>query len=314
MHLLKAFIKMIRLPNLIFIALTQFLFYECIIRTILDPLHIQATIGMLSLLFIIVASVLIGAAGYIINDYFDINIDQVNKPNQNVIDSVVSRRWAMLWHFILSGSGILISIYVFIRTSLWYIPLANFGCVFLLFVYSLSLKRRILIGNILISLLTAWVIMILFLSEARFDFSDPSAEVLNASQKIVRLGLLYSAFAFIISLVREAIKDIEDMEGDARYGCRTMPIQWGVNAAKVYIALWLVVLIAMVIIAQVYVSQFRWWWPNIYSTVFIILPLGYIFFKLFKATTSEQFHHLSSVTKLAMLTGILSIIFFRFYL
>jgi len=314
MRLITAFIKMIRLPNLIFIALTQVLFYECIIRTILDPLHIPPAIGRLSLLFIILASVFIGAAGYIINDYFDINIDQVNKPQKNVIDSVVSRRWAMLWHMTISGAGILFSFYVFLRTSLWYIPLANLGCVFLLFVYSLSLKRKLLSGNILISLLTAWVIMILFLSEVKFNYMQISQDELNASHKIVRLGLLYSAFAFIISLIREAVKDMEDIEGDLKYGCRTMPIQWGFNAAKVYVALWLVVLLALVIIAQVYVSQFSWWWPNLYSTVFIILPLGYIFFKLFGASTTGHFHRLSSLTKYIMLTGILSIIFFRFYL
>jgi 4-hydroxybenzoate polyprenyltransferase len=313
MRLVTAFIKMIRLPNLIFIALTQVLFYECIIRTILDPLSIAPAIGRISLLFIIISSVFIAAAGYIINDYFDINIDQVNKPNQNVIDSIVSRRWAMLWHMIISGAGVLLSIYVFIRTSLWYIPLANLGCVFLLFVYSLSLKRKLLSGNILISLLTAWVITILFLSELKLS-TIPDPQALNASHKIVRLGLLYSAFAFIISLVREAIKDMEDIEGDSKYNCRTMPILWGVNAAKVYVALWLVVLIALVIVAQVYVSQFRWWWPNLYSTALIIVPLGYIFYKLFKATTPRDFHQLSTITKFVMLTGILSIIFFRFYL
>src|SRR5258707_3496269 len=127
MRLITAFIKMIRLPNLIFIAITQVLFYECIIRTILDPLHISPAIGRISLLFVILSSVFIGAAGYIINDYFDINIDQVNKPQKNVIDSVVSRRWAMLWHMTISAAGILCSFYVFLRTKLFDISLSNLG-------------------------------------------------------------------------------------------------------------------------------------------------------------------------------------------
>jgi len=314
MRLLVAFFKMVRLPNLIFIALTQVLFYECIIRVILDPLSIAPAISRFSLLFIILASVLIGAAGYVINDYFDINIDQVNKPSKNVVDAVVSRRWAMLWHMILSGAGIVSSLYVFLRTGLLYIPLANVLCVFFLFLYSISLKRKLLSGNILISVLTAWVIIILFLAELKFAGSGVPEEVLEASHKIIRLGLLYSAFAFIISLIREAIKDIEDIEGDRKYGCRTMPIVWGINASKIFVAVWLVVLLALVILSQIYVSQFSWWWPNIYSTFFIILPLGYIFLKLFPASIPRQFHQLSSLTKLTMLTGILSMIFFRFYL
>lgn len=309
-----AFFRMIRLPNLIFIALTQVLFYECIIRPVLDPLQLPAEIDRISLIFLILASLFIAAAGYIINDYFDINIDQVNKPEKNVVDSVVSRRWAMLWHFVISGIGVLLSIYVYIRSSLWYIPLANLGCVFLLFVYSLTLKKKLLIGNIVISFLTAWVIVILFLSEVKIFHTQALTEDLIASQKIVRLGLLYSSFAFIITLIREAIKDMEDLAGDMKYGCRTMPIVWGVNATKIYVAVWLVVLLAMVIIAQVYVSQFRWWWPSIYSTLFIILPLGFLLVKLFSASTPKQFHTLSTVTKLVMLSGILSMLFFRFYL
>jgi 4-hydroxybenzoate polyprenyltransferase len=181
-------------------------------------------------------------------------------------------------------------------------------------VYSLSLKRKLLSGNVLISLLTTWVLMILFLAELKFSTNQVSADALDASHKIIRLGLLYSAFAFIISLIREAIKDMEDIEGDRKYACKTMPIVWGINAAKIYVAVWLVVLLALVIISQVYVSQFNWWWPNTYSTVFIIIPLGYIFVELFPASTPQQFHKLSSLTKLIMLTGILSMIFFRFYL
>jgi len=314
MRLISAFFRMIRLPNLIFIALTQVLFYECIIRPVLDPLQLTPEIDRISLVFLIFASLFIAAAGYIINDYFDINIDQVNKPEKNVVDSVVSRRWAMLWHFVISGIGVLLSIYVYIRSSLWYIPLANLGCVFLLFVYSLTLKKKLLIGNIVISFLTAWVIVILFLSEVKVFHAQVSADNLIASQKIVRLGLLYSSFAFIITLIREAIKDMEDIAGDIKYGCRTMPIVWGINATKIYVAVWLVVLLATVIIAQVYVSQFRWWWPSIYSTLFIILPLGFLLIKLFSASSSKQFHTLSTVTKLVMLSGILSMLFFRFYL
>jgi 4-hydroxybenzoate polyprenyltransferase len=305
---------MVRLPNLIFIALTQLLFYYCIMVPVLSGIPADPVIDTLSLIVLIAASLLIAAAGYIINDYFDINIDQVNKPNANVVDRVVSRRWAMLWHMVLSGSGVLLSFYVSLRSGLWYIVLANLLCVFCLFIYSVSLKRKLLAGNILISLLTAWVILVLCFSEWKFVLNSQSAVTAVAQHKIIRIGLLYASFAFISSLVREAIKDMEDREGDARYGCKTMPILWGLNATKVYVAVWLIVLLAMVIISQVYVTQFGWWWPNIYSTLFIVIPLGFIFLRLFRAETPQDFHSLSRMTKWAMLTGILSMIFFRFYL
>jgi 4-hydroxybenzoate polyprenyltransferase len=313
MRLIAAFFKMIRLPNLIFIVLTQFLFYYCILVPLLKPLNVTIPIDKLSFILLSLASVFIAAAGYIINDYFDVNIDQINKPKKNVVDIIVSRRWAMLWHFVLSSIGVLLSLYISWRTGLWYIILANIACVFLLFGYSVSLKRKLLSGNILISLLTAWVILILCISEIRL-FSKIAPEIALAEQKVIRLGFLYAGFAFILSLIREAIKDMEDREGDERYGSRTMPIVWGVQSTKIYVAVWMIVLLAILVIVQVYVLQFRWWWPVVYSIVLIILPLGYIFYKLFKATTAQHFHELSNWSKGVMLTGILSMGFFYFYL
>jgi 4-hydroxybenzoate polyprenyltransferase len=314
MRLIAAFFKLIRLPNLFFIALTQFLFYYCILLPVLRSAGAVAEISQVQFILLSVASVLIAAAGYIINDYFDVNIDQVNKPKKNVVDLIVSRRWAILWHFVLSGIGVLLSLYVSWKTGLWYIVLANFACAFLLFGYSISLKQKLLSGNILISVLTSWVILILCLSEFRLTQDPVDGNWLMAQNKIMRLGFLYAGFAFILTLIREAIKDMEDMEGDARYGSKTMPIAWGIPAAKVYVAVWMIVLLALLVAIQVYIIRFHWWWPILYCTVLIILPLAYTFLKLFKAMTPDQFHYLSSITKTVMLTGILSMGFFYFYL
>lgn len=313
MKLIAAFLKLIRLPNLLFIILAQSLFYYCILVPVLRPLDVTIPIDELSFMLLSLASVFIAAAGYTINDYFDVNIDQVNKPRKNVVDIIVSRRWAMLWHFVLSGIGVLLSLYVSWRTGLWYIVIANLACVFFLFGYSVSLKRKLLSGNILISVLTAWVVLIFCLSEIRL-FSKIAPEIALAEQKVIRFGFLYAGFAFILSLIREAIKDMEDREGDKKYGSRTMPIVWGVQSTKIYVAVWMIVLLALLIVVQVYVLQFRWWWPVMYSVGLIILPLGYIFYKLFKANEPEHFHDLSSWSKVVMLTGILSMIFFYFYL
>ena len=313
MKLVGAFIKMIRLPNLFFIALTQFLFHITVLDTILLPLGLRPVLDGWDFLFLVIASVLIAAAGYIINDYFDINIDQVNKPKGNVVDAVVPRRWAMALHFVLSGMGLLFSAYISWRTGLWYILLGNFLCVLLLFGYSVSLKKKLLVGNIIIALLTAWVILILCIAEIRIA-TEVSPVVAEASNKIIRIGILYAAFAFISSLIREAIKDIEDLQGDQKYGCRTMPIAWGVNATKVYVAVWLVVILALLVILQIYVFRFQWWWAMAYSIVFIIAPFVFLFFRLFKAQNQKDYHRLSNWTKLIMLSGILSMVFFYFYL
>jgi 4-hydroxybenzoate polyprenyltransferase len=237
----------------------------------------------------------------------------VNKPRANVVDTIVSRRWAMALHFVLSGMGLLLSAYIAWKTGLWYIPVGNFACILLLFGYSVSLKRKLLVGNVVISLLTAWVILIICIAEIKIA-SQVQSVITEASGKVIRIGILYSAFAFISSLIREAIKDIEDMEGDTKYGCRTMPIVWGVNATKVYVAVWLIVILALLVVLQFYVFRFGWWWAMAYSIAFIIGPFVLIFLQLFKAQVQEDYHRLSTWTKLVMLTGILSMIFFYFYL
>lgn len=310
MRLIAAFLKMIRLPNLLFIALTQSLFQFCIYYSLYDGnIAPNDTRNFILLVF---ASLFIGAAGYIINDYFDINIDEVNKPEKMVVDKVINRRWAIAWHFILSITGIVLTMLALPVFDKWYLVSGNIFCVILLWFYSTTFKQKLLIGNIIISVLTAWTILVIFFSKV--SVSDAFEADHPGQTKFFKFAFLYAGFAFIISLIREAIKDIEDMPGDARYGCRTMPIVWGVNATKVYIAVWMIILVAILVVVQVYILQFQWWWAVAYCILLIVLPLLYIFFKLFKASSVQDYHKLSNWTKLVMLMGILSMIFFYFYL
>lgn len=310
MRLIAAFLKLVRLPNLFFMALTQVLFQFCIYHTLYkDSIPSNDLSRFILLVF---ASLFIAAAGYIINDYFDINIDEVNKPNKMVVDKVINRRWAIAWHFMLSTSGIILTVLALPFLQKWYLILANVFCVALLWFYSTNFKKSLLTGNIVISLLTAWTILIIFFSKV--DLVDAFGAGSTNQAKFFKLAVLYAGFAFIISLVREAIKDMEDMPGDSKYGCRTMPIVWGVNATKVYAAVWLIVLIAVLVILQVYVLQFKWWLAIAYSVPAIIFPLVVILFKLRKSVTTEDFHKLSNMTKLVMFTGILSMVFFYYYL
>src|SRR5690606_30112396 len=104
------------------------------------------------------------------------------------------------------------------------------------------------------------------------------------------------------------------MNGDEKYGCKTMPILWGINSSKLFAGTWLIMLIAAILIIEVYILQFRWWWPALYCFFLILLPLLVIIRKLKNATTTQEFHHLSSLVKMVMLAGILSMLFFRLYL
>lgn len=308
-----AFFRLIRTLNLLFIAITQLLFHYCIVVPIFEQAGAPLPLSMTRFTLLILASVFIAAGGYIINDYFDRNIDQVNKPRKLVVEKIINRRWVILWHMGISLTGILLSFYVAWKSGAWWLAPANTACVIALWFYSTTFKRKLLSGNVIISLLTAWVVLVVgFLIHYMVIHNAAAFGGINAS-KLMRLTFLYGGFAFIISMIREVIKDIEDMQGDARYGCRTMPIVWGVQSSKVFIATWLVVLIAALLIVQAYILPFRWWWSIIYCVVLVIIPLIYILRKLFNAVAPADFHHLSTCIKLVMFTGILSMIFYKMY-
>ena len=311
MKTIPAFFRLIRWPNLLFIGLTQVLFEYSIFEKVYGN-TVMYEGEKRQFFFIVIASILIAAAGYIINDYFDLNIDQVNKPEKVVVNQFINRRWVIFWHMFLSLLGFFFTVLALPMGQYWHIVLANLGSIILLWFYSTNLKKQLLIGNIVISLLTAWVIVILYFSKYPLQMNN-LLTIDHNEIRLFRFMIVYACFAFVISLIREVIKDMEDVDGDRKYGCRTMPIVWGVNASKVFVAVWLIVLIAALVILQLYVVPFGWWYSILYCILLIIMPLLWILVKLFSARTPKDFHTLSTVVKLVMFTGILSMIFFRIY-
>ena len=312
MKLFTAFFRLVRWPNLLFIAITQILFEKCIYERIYPDANGQSANESIQFIALVIASVCIAAAGYIINDYFDQNIDQINKPNKVVVNKIINRRWVIFWHMFLSLCGLFFTSFALPLNLYWHLVLANMVSIIALWFYSTTLKKKLLIGNVLISLLTAWVIGILFFS--KYPLSVHS--IFNIEHKEVRffrLMILYVSFAFIISLIREVVKDMEDMDGDRKYGCTTMPIVWGINASKVFVAVWIIVLVCTLVILQLYVVGLGWWLSAFYCILLIVLPLIVTLKLLFKANSPKQFHTISSIVKFVMFTGILSMAFFRFY-
>jgi 4-hydroxybenzoate polyprenyltransferase len=303
---LGAFLRLVRWQNLLFIVITQCC-YEYGIY-----LPIYKTHDLTQFILLVVASVLIAAAGYIINDYFDLNIDQINKPEKVVVNHGVSRRWAIFWHMLLSLLGFFCTVLALSPFHFWYLIFANLICIVLLWLYSTNFKRQLLIGNVVISLLTSWVILIVFFSKSPISLQSVTSPD-QAAIRLFRLTMLYAAFAFVISLIREVLKDMEDRVGDQQYGCRTMPIVWGLQASRVFIYVWIIVLAGTLLLLQVYVIAYGWWLSIAYCLLLIVLPLLRILQKLSTAQTQQDFHRLSSWVKWVMFTGILSMLFFAYY-
>jgi 4-hydroxybenzoate polyprenyltransferase len=294
----------------VFIVLTQALFQYCIVVPMFSGQQVSPALPISYFSLLCLSSVLIAAAGYIINDYFDLNIDRINKPGKIVVEKIIKRRWAIIWHWILSFAGVVMGFYVGWKVGAFWLGFANTGCVILLWFYSTTFKKRLLAGNVMISLLTAWVILVIgFITHYRMATDISLYGTINAS-KLLRFTFLYAGFAFIICLIREVVKDIEDMAGDLKYGCRTMPIVWGTHVSKVFAGTWLAVLAAALLIVFAYVLQFKWYVAAIYCFLLIIIPLLIIIRKLLKAEATADFHLLSNRIKFVMFTGILSMVFF----
>jgi 4-hydroxybenzoate polyprenyltransferase len=312
MQLFRAFFKLIRWPNLVFIALTQCLFYFQIGNTFAtNDFEFIFSAVQLPFILLVIASLLIAAGGYIINDYFDLHIDGVNKPKSLVIDKIIKRRWGIFWHLFFSIAGIICSAFVSYFTHQWLIVIINSFTVLLLWFYSTHFKKKLLLGNVVVSFLTAWVILVIYLfcipPFKMGQFSTQNNEI-NLS-KFYKFTVVYAGFAFIISLIREVVKDLEDMQGDAQFGCRTMPIVWGVPATKVFAGVWIVVAIMGLLIIQGYSYQLGN--PLIAGLSFLLisLPLLIVLKKLKEAKHPNQYHKISSLLKLIMLAGILSMVF-----
>lgn len=279
------FLRLIRVQNLVIMVLTQ-----CMARLFLiGPLSGSQSTSFLRLLLdpslwlLSLSTVCIAAAGYIINDYFDVKIDLVNKPQRVIIGRYLRRRVAMSVHQILNVIGCLIGLYL----SKW-VFLADVLAVSLLWFYSAQFKRQPLIGNVTVSLLTALSLIILTV------YYRQSAG----------LVLSYALFSFGISLIREIIKDMQDIRGDARFGCRTLPIVWGLRRTKYLLYGLIGLFIFSLFLVAGSLNNGR------LTLIFLLLliPVGWLVYRLILTDTRRGFGYLSNLCKLIMILGIASMV------
>ena len=280
---LSGLIQLTRFWNLLIIALAQYFTATFLIDSSRGVYYFITHERLFLLSF---SSVLIAAAGYIINDYYDVKIDLINKPDRVVVGKLLKRRVAMAMHTVLNLTGIAIG---FVLS--WKIGLVNFASALLLWLYSNQLKRMPFIGNFVVALLTGLSIYMV--------------ELLFRSGNI--LVLSYALFAFVFTLIREVIKDMEDLKGDATFGCRTLPVVYGLRKTKVLIyvvsAAFLIVLSTL---AYIFVGK-----EMTLLCLLLIVPVSLLSYKLAYADTIRDFGYLSNYCKIIMLLGIISMIFFK---
>ncbi len=278
--LIRNLFKLIRWNNLLIIAITQYVAAYFLI----EKLSYKALIMNPDMALLCLGTILIAAAGYVINDYYDVKIDYVNKPERVVVGRFLTRRAIIILHATLNTLGVAAGIMVS-----WQIGVLNFFVVGLLWLYSNQLKRLPLLGNITVALLTGLSVFVVYLlyHESIFLFAT------------------YSFFAFFISLIREIIKDMEDVEGDKKFDCNTLPIALGIRKSKLVI--YLICLLFIIVVAALMQQEPKFWW--VFSG--LVLVLGWLGRQLFNADKSKDYANLSLLSKQIMLLGLISMVFLK---
>jgi 4-hydroxybenzoate polyprenyltransferase len=277
----KAFLKIIRPNNLLMVAFAQLMTAYFLVENTREGLPVLQDYN---LYLLIISTVILTASGYMINDYYDVKIDYVNRPKAVVVGKGMKRRMVMILHTVMNFVGISLGVLVHPR-----IGTITFLAAFLLWFYSNTLKRLPFIGNLTVAALTGlsiWIVGIYY----------------QTSQLLI---LTYAIFAFFINLIREIIKDIEDRHGDRKHGCKTLPIVIGFRNTKKVIFF-----IATCFVCSILVVTFKINDPRLFF-YFGALGILFVFFmyRIYVADRKAHFTQLSAFSKVLMLTGVVSMVF-----
>ena len=298
-----SFFQLIRYKNLLMVLLTMILTKYALINSFISNpslTSIDFIILSLSILFIT-------AGGYIINDLYDIEADTINKPLKVYISKSISKKNAWVIYILSSTLGVILGIYLSVIKNSDFLSFYFIGTTLLLFLYSVLLKKQVFIGNLCISLLVALPIYLLY----KFDSNSKTISNILQYFFLSIAVFYYMFFAFLTTMIREIIKDIEDINGDYTVKLKTLPILIGKTRARnISIFLSVVLLLFLFLVSSNYFISKKYFLGTIMLMISIIVV--HFIFKSWNASTKKQFHYLSNLMKLIMFTGILSMILFKF--
>lgn len=307
---LFSFLKLIRTVNLLIIAFTMCMVRYAIVKPIIDKTFYKLEMPDLHFLILVFSVMTIAAAGYIINDYFDMKIDRINKPENAVVGIDIKRRWAMLLHFLLNIIGIAGGVYVSYRADM-----LSAGIVLFVFTasalwfYSTNFKKQFLTGNLLISVLAALIPVTAGIYDLKWIQNYYGSLIGQYNPDLFTalftfLGV-FSFFAFILNFIREIIKDAEDIEGDKEFDCKTLPLVMGIKYTKwILFILLLFVFSILTYFNYEYIFDKTYYFPFIYIVLGLQIPVLYLAFYALSIKSKSGFKTASTITKLIMLSGV----------
>lgn len=295
------YLKLIRYQNLLLLALMQLIFRFGYLELINIPLSLWYwQYGLL-----IAATVLIAAGGYVINDIFDQETDLENHSNKTIIGNSITESKAYIIYASLTITGVLCG---FILANS--VEKSNFAVIFvliatLLYFYASTLKQIAIVGNIIVATLLAFSVIIIGI----FDIV-PNTFDFNQKQMMLAFAILfdYTKFAFIVNLVREIIKDIEDIKGDTLQEMKTLPILIGASkTSKIAFVLLLVPVLYLFYYVKSNLFDNNLLYSVFYMIALVIAPMIICLIKIWNAKEKSDYTQISKLLKWIIFFGILSI-------
>ena len=305
---MSSFFHLIRFPNLMMIAFTQYVMRYTVIFPLAQSHGVEFQLSGFDFFLLVFSTICTAAAGYTINDYFDVKTDKINRPGKVVVDKKISRRKTVLIHIILCATGIVLGGYITWKAGIPELALAFIVVAAMLWLYSLVYKRQFLIGNIIVALFSALVPMLVLLDIPpvyRFYGRCLLEQGADFNYAVFWISGV-AVFAFLTTLSREIIQDAEDFEGDAAYGCRSLPIVMGDRFTKcTIIAINTATLVMLGLAYGFFLRYTGGFFSFFYILLLLIAPVIFISWKVYQAATSDDYRQAARWMKRVMIAGII---------
>lgn len=307
-----AFFKLIRLPNVLMIGFFQVLMRYLIIAPILAVYGLELQLPFPAFLSYVLATMFVAAAGYAVNDYYDVELDKVNRKEGNIIVGNQIQPKKVLWLYrIFNILCLAFAAYSVFVQGIWVLFFCYLFMIGVLYFYTTTYKRQLLLGNLIVAVAAALVPVSVYLFEMPpviRHYKDFLVAV-NLNLHVVMIWIAgFALFAFITTLAREIIKDLEDFEGDRSMGRNTLPVALGVKTAK-GVAVSLLAIVILLLGVAYYLFFINNKQPDfvtlVYFFAFLGVPLGYDILHLSKAQTVEEYKFCGDLLKGIMLLGML---------
>ncbi len=312
MNKIKAFFKLIRWSNLLMIAIMMLFVYYCLMYPMFQSGIVGAVPTSPAFTLLLISMIFIVAGGYVINDYFDVEIDKVNKADKLIVSKIFSENVTKFFYIILSFIGLAAGLAssILILHSKFYLLFAILillAC--LLYSYSVNYKKKLIIGNLIVSLSVAFAVFLPWLFEMLYLSNNALIlyAVKDTIMSILPYVLIYTAFAFLMTLIREIVKDAEDLKGDLLTHCRTIPIVLGVKKMNLILAI-LTFLIWAILLYYQLVLYYQHLYLALGVMLFIWISMPILITLLFN-NNEVNYHRYSIFLKIIMLLGVLSMLF-----